>query len=252
MKTDLKRMRIAAVAITIITMLTALPALAEEWNYDAALYGWFSGLDGTVGVGRLGDQPVQASFSDLAGYLDFAAAGHFEARNPKMVLMTDIYYVKLGAGRDAEILGRTVKTNMDFTQWIVEVGGGYRVSEQFDVLLAGRYYIFDLGATAGSITGDKTRGGGGTRDWGDIFIGGRYHTVYGTKWLLSLRGDLGLGGSDFAWFGNAVVGYQFTELFSLGLGYRVLSLDYETGSDADYFKYDVTTNGIGLEAKFSF
>ena len=250
MKNDLKRMTIATVAIAIVTALTARPALAEEWNYDAALYGWFSGLDGTVGVGRLGDQPAEASFSDLVGYLDFTAAGYFEARNPKMVLMTDIYYVNLGAQRDVEVLKQTVKTDMDFSQWILELGGGYRVSEKFDVLLAGRYYIFDLGVTASSITDDRS--GDVTHQWGDVFIGGSYHTVLGAKWLVSVRGDLGFGGSDFAWFGNAVVGYQFTELFSLGLGYRVLSLDYETGADADYFKYDVTTDGIGLEAKFSF
>jgi len=250
MKNELKQITIATVAIAMITALTALPALAEEWKYDAALYGWFSGLDGTVGVGRLGDQPAEASFSDLVGYLDFTASGYFEARNPKMVLMTDIYYVNLGAERDVEILKQTVKTDMDFSQWILQLGGGYRVSEEFDVLLTGRYYIFDLGVTASAISGEKTSED--THNWGDVFVGGRYHTVLGAKWLLSIRGDLGLGGSDFAWFGNAVVGYQFTELFSLGLGYRVLSLDYETGADADYFKYDVTTDGIGLEAKFSF
>jgi hypothetical protein len=36
MKNDLKRMTIATVAIAIVTALTALPALAEEWKYDAA------------------------------------------------------------------------------------------------------------------------------------------------------------------------------------------------------------------------
>ena len=250
MKSKLKRTEIVTAATAIVMALSALPALAGGWNYDAALYGWFSGLDGTVGVGRLGDQPVEASISELADYLDFTVAGNFEARNAKVVLMTDIFYVNLGAGRDAEILKQTVKLNMDFSQWIIELGGGYRVSEEFDVLLAGRYYILDLGATASSISGEET--GEGTHNWGDVFLGGRYHTVLGEKWLLSLRADLGFGGSDFAWFGNIVAGYRFTKLFSLGLTYRVLSLDYETGAGVDYFKYNMITAGIGLEAKFSF
>jgi hypothetical protein len=250
MKSDLKRTEIVTVATAIVMVLSAFPALAGGWNYDAALYGWFSGLSGTIGVGRLGDRPVEASFSELAGYLDFTLAGNFEARNAKVVLITDIFYVNLGAERDAEILKQTVKLNMDFSQWIIELGGGYRVSEEFDVLLAGRYYSFDVGATASAISGEKTSEG--TRSWGDVFLGARYHTELGEKWLLSLRGDLGFGGSDFAWFGNAAVGYQFTKLFSLGLTYRVLSLDYETGADADYFKYNIITDGIGLEAKFSF
>jgi hypothetical protein len=250
MKSNLKRTRIVTVAAVIITVLTSLPALAGDWNYDAALYGWFSGLSGTVGVGRLGNQPAEATFSDLVGYLDFTAAGYFEARNPKYVLMTDIYYVNLGAERDVEILSQTVALDMDYSQWILTFGGGYRVSEDFDVLLAGRYYIFDLGTTASSISGENTVKS--THNWGDVFLGGYFHTVLGEKWLLSLRGDIGFGGSDLALFGNAAVGYQFTKLFSMDLGYRVMSLDYETGADADYFKYDVTTDGLGLEAKFSF
>ncbi|MGH7493971.1 MAG: hypothetical protein ACREOO_16460 [bacterium] len=67
-------------AIAVLAQLIALPAAAHEWNYDATLYGWFTGLDGTVGLGRLNDQPFEASFSDLANYLDFAAAGHFDCR----------------------------------------------------------------------------------------------------------------------------------------------------------------------------
>lgn len=250
MKSNLKRTGIVTVATVIITVLTAFPALAEQWNYDAALYGWFSGLSGTIGVGRVGDLSAEASFSDLSGYLDFSLAGHFEARNPKYVLLADIFYVNLGAERDVEIRKQTVKVNMDYTQWIMELGGGYRLSENLDVLLAGRYYIFDLGTTASVITGDKRSES--LHNWGDVFLGGRFHTVLGEKWILSLRGDVGVGGSDLALFGNAAVGYQFTKLFSLGLDYQVLSLDYETGADADYFKYDITTDGVGLVANFSF
>lgn len=250
MRSDLKRLRAAAGVIAIITAIVSFPVSAEEWNYDAAIYLWLSGLSGTLGVGRAGDIPAEATVNDLAGYLDFTAAAYFEARNQRFVLMTDIYYVKLGSERDSEILRQTVGLDMDYSEWILELGGGYRLSEQFDVLLAGRYYIFEPRTTMDGIRGDTVREN--TRNWGDIFIGGRFHTVVGRKWNLSLRGDIGTGGSDFAWFGNAAVGYQFTDLFSLGLAYRILSLDYETGADADYFKYDVTTNGIGLEAKFSF
>jgi hypothetical protein len=250
MQSSLKRMRIVTAAAVMITALAALPALAGDWKYDAALYGWFSGLSGTIGVGRAGNLPVEASFSDLNGYLDFSLAGHFEARNPKYVLLADIFYVNLGAERDVEIRRQTVKVNMDYTQWIMELGGGYRLSENFDVLLAGRYYIFDLGTTASAITGDKRSES--LHNWGDVFVGGRFHTVLGEKWILSLRGDVGVGGSDLALFGNAAVGYQFTKLVSLGLDYQVLSLDYETGAGEDYFKYDVTTDGVGLMANFSF
>jgi hypothetical protein len=151
---------------------------------------------------------------------------------------------------NSDIQGQTIKAKMDLSEWIIELGGGYRVFEQFDVLLVGRYYIMDLGATASSIAGQQT--GAKTQNWGDLFVGGRYRQVFGGKWLVSLRGDVGMGGSDFAWYANADLGYQFSELFSLGLGYRVLSLNYETGTGADYYKYDVTTDGLGLGFRFSF
>lgn len=68
----------------------------------------------------------------------------------------------------------------------------------------------------------------------------------------STRVDIGMGGSAFAWFGNAELGYHFSELFSLSFNYRILSVDYEEGSDKDYFKYDTFNHGFGLAAIFSF
>ncbi len=125
--------------LTGIATLIAQPAVAQEWEFNAALYAWLSGVEGTIGIGQAGDQPVDASFSDLAGLLDFAAAGHFEAHNDKIVLITDVNYVGLGSERDAEVDGEPVSVNMDFSQWIVELSGGYRITPEFDVLLAGRY-----------------------------------------------------------------------------------------------------------------
>jgi hypothetical protein len=246
----MKRTMIASLAASLILALPSHTALAGELEYDASLYGWLSGLSGTLGVGRIGDQAVDATFSELVGYLDFTVAGTFEARTRQFIVLTDIYYVNLGAEREAEVHGQQIKIDMDYSQWIFELSGGYRVSEKFDLLLAGRYYSFDLGATASSIEGGST--GEAVKNWGDVYVGGRFHTPLGEKWRVSARGDIGVGGSDFAWFGNAVLGYRFNNLFSLGLGYRVLSLEYETGDGADYYRYDLTTDGIGLEAMFSF
>ena len=46
-------------------------------------------------------------------------------------------------------------------------------------------------------------------------------------------------------------GYRFNDTFTLGASYRVLSLDRETGSGTDFFKYDVTMDGLGINANFS-
>ncbi len=92
----------------------------------------------------------------------------------------------------------------------------------------------------------------GSESWGNVFIGGRYATLLGQKWVVSVRANVGMGGSDFAWFGNAFLGYRLSDLMTLGLGYRILSLDYETGAGSDYYKYDAITHGLGLALGFSF
>ena len=105
--------------------VTAPPLHAQDWEFRAAVYAWLSGLDGTISAIPLGGGvPVSASFSDLADFVDFAAAGHFEAENPDFVFLGDVNYVGLGSERDAEIDGTPVSIDMDYDQWIFELGGG--------------------------------------------------------------------------------------------------------------------------------
>ena len=238
-------------AAAMLLLATAGPVAAQTWSFEASIYAWLAGLDGTIGVSPLGGgQPVEASFSDLAGFLDFAAAGHFEAHSPKVVLLGDINYVGLGAERDAEVEGQPVTVDMDYNQWLLELGGGYRLSSEFDLLLVGRYYIQELGETTTAVSG--TEGTETSHRWGDIYVGARWTKFLGERWWISLRGDIGAGGSNFAWFGNAGFGYRFSDLVSVGLAYRVLSLDYETGSGTDYYKYDVAMGGPGMVLSFAF
>jgi len=239
------------VAIVGLMLATASPASGQDWDYRASIYAWLAGMDGTIGVAPAGDGvPVEATFSDLAGFLDFAAAGHFEAQTDKVVLLGDINYVGLGTERDAEIAGEPVTVDMDYNQWIFELGGGYRLSRCLDLLLVGRYYIQDLGETATGVGGSESSGTSYT--WGDIFVGARWTKFLGERWWISLRGDIGAGGSNFAWFGNAGFGYRFSELVSLGLAYRILSQDYETGFGTDYYRYDVAMNGLGMALVLTF
>ena len=207
-------------------------------------------MSGTIGVMGGDGAPVDASFEDLASFLDFAMGVHFEAVNPKMVLLTDIWYVNLGSTQNGEVAGQPVEIELDMVQWIVELGGGYRINEDFTFLVAGRYYVLDMGETSSGIgEGTSTEA---SQSWGDLFIGARYNKLLAEKWIVGLRGDIGAGGSDFAWFGEAVLGYRFTERWSAIAAYRILDLDH-TGDEGDnYFKYDLAQNGLGVGVGFSF
>jgi hypothetical protein len=143
-----------------------------------------------------------------------------------------------------------VDVELDIDQWIMELGGGYRVSPQFDVLMVGRYYILDMGATSSSIAGGDS--GSKTESWGDIYVGARYTRPLGEKLFCSIRGDIGTGGSEFAWFADLALGYRFSEKFSAAVAWRVLSLDYEGDDSDNYFKYDMTQAGLGIGLGYSF
>lgn len=235
----------------IIVMIGATAATAGDWSHEIGLYGWLAGLQGTIGVGDVAEQPVSATFDDLAGFVDFAMALHYEARGAKSLFLADVSYTGLGSERDAQVANQPVKVKMDLDQWIIELGGGYRVSPKFDVLVAGRYYILDTGATFSSDEEDGNSNSIST-GWFDIFLGGRYHTTFGSSWFASLRGDIGTGGSDFAWFGQVALGYMISEKWGTTLGYRILDIDYTGDGGNSHFRYDMTQSGLGLSIGYRF
>ena len=241
--------RILAIAMVTVMFGTAAGA-AEGWSHEVGLYGWLAGLEGTVGIGDVAEEPVSATFDDLAGFVDFAMAGHYEVRGPKSVFLADISYTGLGSERDAEVLNQPVTVKTDLDQWIIELAGGFRVAPKFDVLVATRFYILDTGATVSSI--DEEQSGSVSDSWIDIFLGARYHTTFGSKWFASVRGDIGTGGSDFAWFGQASLGFKFSEHWGAVAALRVLSLDYTGDEGASYLRYDVTQSGLGLGLGYQF
>jgi hypothetical protein len=89
--------------------------------------------------------------------------------------------------------------------------------------------------------------------WVDPIIGTRAILDLSERWSLRLAGDVGgFGvGSDFTWAAQGILGYRlplgrFETV--LGVGYQVLSWDYED----DDFEWDVTQQGPLLGAAIRF
>lgn len=240
------------ILIVVLALLACSPAFADVGTHHSlGVYGWFTGLKGTIGIADLAEQPVDVTFDDLANHIDFAIAAHWEGRGETTVLLADVAYNNLGAERDATVANQPVKVDGDLQQWIIEFGGGWRTTSEFTVLLVGRYYSMDTGATFSFK--DNENGGSVSTGWADIYVGGRWERKFAGRWTASLRADVGMGGSDFAWFGQAMVGYDISEKFTLSGGYRILSLDREADLDsADYFKYDMDQSGLGLAVAYKF
>ena len=119
----------------------------SDWNYSASIYGWFAGIDGTVGVATL-EQKIDATPGDLFNNLDFTMGGNFEARNSKVTLIADVFYMGLAKEAQVEktILNTTItKTgSLDLDEWVAEAAFGYRLSKEFEVLLATRFYDINV------------------------------------------------------------------------------------------------------------
>src|SRR5262245_44802117 len=93
--------------LTAVVLFVTVPAHAQT-KYDLVWYAWLTGLEGEMGFGDALSHPVDASFSELLEFVDFASAVHFEAKDPVAVLITDVAYFNLGSEREATILKQTV------------------------------------------------------------------------------------------------------------------------------------------------
>lgn len=226
-----------------------------KWHYQFVPYIWFSGIDGDIAV-RGTPASVDASFSDLAENLDFAFQFHFEGRKNEWGYFVDSTYINLSA--DGQTPDGT-PADIDFTQWLVEFGGIYKLWSQcrnpdakmssLDLLFGGRYW---------NLSSDLNISGAGTvsedQDWIDPFVGFSYTTDLSRLWGIYGRFDVGGFdvGSDFTWNLLLLLGYRTSPSGQLLFGYRILDVDRESGSGADFFRYDVTYSGPILGYSFNF
>ncbi|MDH3602760.1 MAG: hypothetical protein OEU26_24375 [Candidatus Tectomicrobia bacterium] len=260
-----------AVTLVLISAMgkEALARSADEdkgWHFSVAPYLWLPALDGDITV-RGRTAPVDLSIGDFTELVfenfRLAAIGHVEARRDRWILLTDVLYLSLKADEDTPLM---TQTEIDYTQLILEFGGGYRlgtwpVGEEgpttltADVLAGGRYVYMD---TELEIRGSGPLGASvkvaKDVDWLDPFVGLRLWFAFTDTFTVTLRGDVGGFdvGSDFTW--NAVGTFQFhlSEKFTLVAGYRALDIEYDQGRDRTRFVYDVQLRGPVLGVNIHF
>ncbi len=219
----------ATLGILLVSLSTNAQA---EWKYQVTPYLWAASLDGTTKVaGREID--FNTDFGDLISYVDAGVAARFDARSDRWGYFLDGFFIKLSADSDRQI--GAIKVTND--QKIVEAGLSYVLSEQFDLIVGGRYQKIDQGLSLpviGNLNGGDS--------WVDGFIGAIWQPVNTDKWTLKLRGDIGTGDSDSVWQVGIGGGYRFNQTWSMLVAYRYLSTDFESNQ----FKWDVDQSGLGL------
>ncbi|MCK5376255.1 MAG: hypothetical protein KAJ97_04175 [Acidobacteria bacterium] len=239
------------VATTIAALLFPSPAhAAGGWNWSITPYIWASDisedliLHGEVVGG--GD----TEFKDLLEVVDTSLQLHFEGIRDRWGLFADLTYIDLSDSETGEL--EILRFDVEITETLFEAGALYRPGGQsgkLDLLFGARLLTVDevyrlqlgeLDPIESSID----------ESYVDALIGARYHIPLSQRWVISLRGDLSLGGTDLMWTAQGMVGWRFgaKRNSAVFLGYRYRDMKY---SKAD-FEVEKTLSGPGLGVKIGF
>ena len=237
----------------VIVFLSTPKAFGQEqdaWEFNLApFYLWAVNLEGDATV-RGVTSPVDLPFDQIFDNLEGALIIHFEALHENTWgFIADFNYLDISQNAQVAIFDIDVSVK----ETVAELDGFYRITHgvhQFDMVAGVRYNEVKLKYNIRNLPFYDSR----TENWWDPVVGVRYRYPIADRWTLQLRGDIGgFGiGSDFTWQTIGLIDYQPWKYVSLVGGYRALSLDYETGSGNDVFKYDVLLHGpvLGLNIRW--
>jgi len=229
--------------LTLATALLPLASRADETNrlsFDVSFYGLAAGMSGDAAVKGV-PAHVEVDFDKIWDHLNFGAMGSARVNYGRWALSTEVIYMDLEANQNS--------VSAQFEQWLVQPALEYRFSAYVDAYAGARYNNLHI-----DIQGPGGRSASGTQDWWDPMVGLRLSVPLGNKFSFNVTGDIGgFGlGSDLTWQAFPFLNWQISKAASMQLGYRFLYTDYETGSGATRFQYDILTSGpqIGFSVHF--
>ena len=218
-------------------------------------YIMFTSMSGTTGIGNLPNTFVCVPAGKVFSYLKIGGMLYAEVHNNKFAFTSDLFYASLS--QDASTKGNVLNGTASLKQFWWELEGLYKLTPWLEAGVGARINSIQAGL---SITTTGLPGAGHssaekTNTWVDPLIVARAKTWINNKWLLSLRADIGgFGvGSQFAWQLQPDIAYRASRLLQLGLGYRVISMDYDNKKGgSDRFVYDMDEYGPQVRIGFSF
>ncbi len=237
-------MILSGIVLFIPATLSAQDTMSKEKNWDfnlAPFYLWAVSIDADL-TAMGNNQQLKADFSEIASSLEAIFTVHFEGMHKSgWGFLTDVEYLNLG-GQQTTPGPLPLTLDIDFTLVMAELAGIYRFKldeNALDLIGGIRYYGLDteIDVIDAPPRVDKDK------DWVDAMLGVRYIWTITDRWDFIARGDIGFGGSDLAWNLAGLFNYQPWKHVSLLFGYRYMNVDYEDGSGADLFKYDMTIHG---------
>ena len=247
----MRRSVLVAAAAALSVAFAAHPAAAQDvaFRNTAGIYLMAPSMSGTVGVGPLGTE-IDVPSSRIFENLKFAVLADYRGEARTWAVLADVVYMNLGGSGTGS--RDRASADVGVEEFIVDVAGAYRISKAFELLAGGRYTR--LRTTVTLTTPLSTRDAKVDEDWFDPFVGAQAVLPLSKAFQLQLRGDVGgFGvGCKFTWQAMVRVNWQASPVVRLGLGYRWLDQDFETGSGIDYFRWNVLTQGPLIAAGVTF
>jgi hypothetical protein len=245
------RTTLPAALVLLALALFAGRASAQSTTFQNTLEAYLMGasMSGTVGAGPISTE-IDVPSSTILGNLKFGALLDYRGEAPKWAVVADVVYMNLGKAGTSD--GGRVSVDVGAEEFIVDLVGAYRVSKAFEVLGGLRYTA--LGTTMTLYGPLDTREARVNKSWVDPVVGGQAFLPLSDAFQFQLRGDIGgFGvGCKFTWQATVRVNWQVSRAVRVGIGYRWLNQDYESGSGSDTFKWNVLSQGPLVAAGLKF
>jgi opacity protein-like surface antigen len=233
----------------------AAPVQAQNWKHTLTPYLWGASMSGTTAVGPV-SADVDVSFGTILENLKIGGMVSYRGENDRWAVLLDAIYMDLEADKSSTAGPVHIDTTVAIQQTALEADVGYRLTERTLAFVGLRYNDIqadlDLVRTGPGAGGNRSADTG--ESWVDPVIGVIAEIPFNDSWSMGLRGDVGgFGiGSDMAWQAMVTVRWQLKETMHLIGGYRYIDMDYENGSDASLFEYDMALSGPSIGVAFIF
>jgi len=221
---------IAAICAALAAATTTTTATAEDWNFIVSAYAWLPAMAVDATIDRPGgpvSADVSVSATDILDAMNFGLFGTAEARRGRFGLFADAFYSDLGVSETGPLgVRKSVNSNLFMFTGV----GAWRLWEDggafIDAYGGGRVVSLDSTVTVGARSASKST------TYVDPVVGAR--VGYPATESLTLNASANIGGfgagSDFTWEAYAGANYAFNDRVSAELGYRYLSIDYQSGA----------------------
>ena len=235
----------------------ASPADEDAWHFSLVPLGWLAGVGGNVTVhGHQANTDV--SFGQILDHLKGIAMLDLELGKGKFGFYAQPNWIKLEADGNTGPL----RTTDEMQIWIVDAAFTYQLGKwgeekpvTLDALAGVRYWNIHNELTESGPFGAALFNGSHDLSLVDPIIGLRAQIYLTRKLSLRLHGDIGGFGisydsSDFSWQAMGMLGYDFSRHFSLGVGYRALSVDKDRGSGSSLEGAHIILHGAIIALDF--